>query len=126
MTNEKRYVIDNADLMREWHWEKNTELGFNPASLTLGMGRKVWWKCSKGHEWDDTILHRSQGRNCPICSNHRILLGSNNLYNIKGRAAILSGNRPIYLHCQSPYTGLRTATGFLPEDTADRYGADKW
>ena len=77
---EKRYVSDNAQLMAEWHWEKNNALGYDPTALTLGMGYKVWWKCGEGHEWDDTILHRSQGRNCPYCSNHRILLGYNNLF----------------------------------------------
>ena len=77
---EKQYVSDNAQLMAEWNWEKNSELGCDPATLTLGIGRKVWWKCDKGHEWDDSILHRSQGRNCPYCSNHRILLGYNNLF----------------------------------------------
>ena len=24
------------------------------------------------HEWEDTIAHRSNGRNCPICSGHRV------------------------------------------------------
>lgn len=77
---EKIYVSDNARLMAEWNWNKNNALGYNPTLLTLGMGRRVWWKCEKGHEWDDSILHRSQGRNCPYCSNHRILLGYNNLF----------------------------------------------
>lgn len=77
----KQYLSDNAQLMAEWHWEKNIALGYDPSTLTLGVGRKkVWWKCNKGHEWDDTILHRSSGRNCPYCSNHRILPGYNNLF----------------------------------------------
>ena len=41
---EKKYVIDNAELMAEWNWEKNNELGFDPKTLTLGSGQKVWWK----------------------------------------------------------------------------------
>ena len=41
---EKKYVIDNAELMAEWNWEKNNELNFNPKTLTFGSGQKVWWK----------------------------------------------------------------------------------
>ena len=78
---EKIYVSDNARLMKEWNWDKNTKLGYDPTALTLGIGRiKPWWKCDKGHEWEDTILHRSQGRNCPYCSNHRVQVGYNDLF----------------------------------------------
>ena len=27
---EKKYIIDNAELMPEWNWEKNNELKFDP------------------------------------------------------------------------------------------------
>ena len=64
---EKRYVSDNAQLMVEWNWEKNNELNFKPETLTLGSGKKVWWKCSKGHEWQAIIANRSKGSGCPEC-----------------------------------------------------------
>ena len=48
---EKKYLIDNPILMAEWNWEKNNELDLDLKTLTLGSGKKVWWKCSKGHEW---------------------------------------------------------------------------
>ena len=44
---EKKYVIDNAELMAEWNWEKNDKLGFDPKTLTLGSDKKVWWVCEK-------------------------------------------------------------------------------
>ena len=62
---EKQYVSDNAQLMAEWDWEKNTD--FDPAALMLGSDKKVWWKCKKGHEWQTTVSHRSNGRRCPKC-----------------------------------------------------------
>ena len=37
---EKRYVSDNAQLMAEWDWEKNNELGFFPDVLMCGSGKK--------------------------------------------------------------------------------------
>ena len=64
---EKKYVSDNAQLMAEWDWKNNQN--FDPAQLTLGSNKKVWWKCSFcSHEWQDTINHRSHGRSCPKCS----------------------------------------------------------
>ena len=41
---EQKYIIDNAELMAEWNREKNTELSFDPNLLTVGSGKKVWWK----------------------------------------------------------------------------------
>lgn len=43
---EKKYIIDNAELMAEWNWEKNIEFDFDPKLLTVGSGKKVWWKCT--------------------------------------------------------------------------------
>jgi hypothetical protein len=67
MEKEKKYLIDNPTLMAEWNWEKNNELGLDPKTLTLGSGKKVWWKCDKGHEWQATIASRNHGNGCPYC-----------------------------------------------------------
>ena len=56
---EKRYVSNNAQLMSEWNWERNTD--FDPVQLTLGSNKKVWWRCSQGHEWQATIYDRNNG-----------------------------------------------------------------
>ena len=79
---EKKYVIDNADLMAEWNWERNNELKFDPNILTLGSGQKVWWKCSEGHEWQAPIDRRSQGKGCPYCSGRNAIKGENDLQTI--------------------------------------------
>ena len=76
---EKKYVIDNAELMAEWDWEKNNKLNFDPQTLTLGSGQKVWWKCKKGHEWEAAILNRTKGSGCPYCRNFYALPGYNDL-----------------------------------------------
>ena len=76
---EKKYVIDNAELMAEWNWEKNNELGFDPKVLTLGSNKKVWWECNKGHEWQTTIKNRNKGNGCPYCSSRFVLIGYNDL-----------------------------------------------
>ena len=79
---EKKYIIDNAELMAEWNWEKNIEFDFDPKLLTVGSGKKVWWKCSKGHEWQATIDCRSQGKGCPYCSGRNAIKGKNDLQTV--------------------------------------------
>ena len=77
---EKKYIIDNAELMAEWNWDKNNELGLMPHKLTCGSGVKIWWKCLKGHEWSASIINRSKhGSNCPYCSGRKPILGENDL-----------------------------------------------
>ena len=79
---EKKYVIDNAELMAEWNWEKNNELKLDPKTLTLGSGQKVWWKCIKGHMWQATICNIANGRGCPYCSGRYVVKGENDLQTV--------------------------------------------
>ena len=76
---EKRYVSDSAQLMAEWHWEKNIELNFDPKTLTLGSHTKVWWKCSKGHEWQAQLANRNNGNGCPYCAGQWVIQGETDL-----------------------------------------------
>ncbi|MBO5869800.1 MAG: zinc-ribbon domain-containing protein [Clostridia bacterium] len=79
---EKKYVIDNAELMAEWNWEKNDKLGFDPKTLTLGNNKKAWWKCSKGHAWQASVFHRNKGNGCPFCSGRYAIKGENDLQTV--------------------------------------------
>lgn len=61
---------DNLDklypkLAKEWHPSKNE--GMTPEDVTRGSGRKVWWRCEKGHEWQARIADRTQESGCPQC-----------------------------------------------------------
>ena len=77
---EKKYIIDNAELMAEWNWERNKDI--TPSQLTLGSGKKVWWTCDKGHEWQAPVNNRNKGRGCPYCSGNIVLKGYNDLQTI--------------------------------------------
>ena len=70
----------NPELAAEWNYEKNGEL--KPTEFTAGSHKKVWWRCSKGHEWEIEIKVRSSGNNCPYCSNKKTLAGYNDLYTV--------------------------------------------
>ena len=56
-------------LVREWHIRKNR--GLTPKDVTPGSGKKVWWICGQGHEWEAVIYSRSRGSGCPYCSRLR-------------------------------------------------------
>ena len=74
---EKRYVSDNAQLMGEWNWKRNTDVA--PSQLTLGSNKIAWWKCGKGHEWQAKVSSRNSGRGCPYCSGRYAVKGENDL-----------------------------------------------
>ena len=61
----------NKKLSLEWNYEKNGDL--KPTHVTCGSGKKVWWKCNNGHEWQATIASRNRGNGCPICSGKQVL-----------------------------------------------------
>ncbi|MBE6630455.1 MAG: hypothetical protein E7624_06365 [Ruminococcaceae bacterium] len=75
----------NQTLTSEWNYEKNGDL--SPEDYTANSGKKVWWKCDKGHEWQATIFNRNNGRRCPICSNKQVLKGYNDLANTNPQLA---------------------------------------
>ena len=59
----------NPKLAAEWNHEKNGEL--KPEQFTANSGKKVWWKCEKGHEWEAKIDNRNNGSGCPICAREK-------------------------------------------------------
>lgn len=70
-------LVSNPDVAKEWNYERNGTL--KPESFFANSGKKVWWKCDKGHEWQATIYSRNNGHGCPYCSNRKILKGYNDL-----------------------------------------------
>ena len=72
----KRYLSENEELMKDWDFEANKDI--DPSKLTEGSGKKVWWKCSKGHKYQQTIEKRTKrGFSCPYCSGHKAWKGFN-------------------------------------------------
>ena len=74
--SEHKKLCEYPSLMEEWDYEKNI---LNPLNLTSGSGRKVWWKCRKGHSWEHSIISRYKGSKCPYCMNRKVLYGFNDL-----------------------------------------------
>lgn len=54
------------DIAAQWHPTKNDPL--EPRMFSLGSNKKIWWRCGEGHDWRATVVERTKGRGCPICS----------------------------------------------------------
>ena len=72
-------------LAKEWHPTKNGEL--KPDMITAGSGRKIWWMCENGHEWQTTIYARTRGSGCPHCKNKTLKIKINDLRTINPELA---------------------------------------
>ena len=65
-------------LAKEWHPAKNGIM--TPMQVTSLSNRKVWWRCSLGHEFYAAVSARvTSGSACPYCSGQRVLPGFNDL-----------------------------------------------
>ncbi|MBI5634356.1 MAG: zinc-ribbon domain-containing protein [Nitrospirae bacterium] len=65
-TKENSLATVSPLLAKEWHPTKNALL--TPDDVIFKSARLVWWKCRKGHEWQETVAYRSlRGRGCPVC-----------------------------------------------------------
>lgn len=59
----------NPQLASEWNYERNVDL--KPQDFMAGSGKKVWWRCKNGHEWEASILSRNRGNGCPQCAKEK-------------------------------------------------------
>ncbi len=76
-----KYIIEDPELLKQWDYEKNEELGLAPDFVTVGSSRKVFWKCSKcGYSYSAKVSNKKYlGRGCPACANQVVWPGHNDL-----------------------------------------------
>jgi len=69
-TAQRNLSVLHPELAAEWHPDRNGEL--SPADVTPGTGRRVWWRCALGHEWNARIMDRARrSQRCPYCAGRR-------------------------------------------------------
>ena len=57
-------------LAAEWASDLNAPL--TPAMVTLGSGKRVWWRCDQGHVWLTAVFNRVRsGSGCPVCGRRK-------------------------------------------------------
>ena len=71
------FATEHPKLALEWNYDKND--GILPTSFRPKSGKRVWWVCSLGHEYEARICDRVNGRGCPYCSSKKVLEGFNDL-----------------------------------------------
>jgi predicted secreted protein len=82
MCSNRKVVLSNClqtthpEIAKQWHPTKNGDL--TALNVVAGATKKIWWKCDKGHdhEWITGVNARTQGTNCPICSNKKVVLSN--------------------------------------------------
>ncbi len=65
LLKEKSLLAVNPELAKQWHPTKNGRL--SPGNISPKSGKRVWWICDKGHEWETSVGNRSLGNGCPYC-----------------------------------------------------------
>ena len=79
--------------------------------LSIGSGRRVKWKCSKGHEWESELKSRIRCKSkCPYCAGKRILPGYNDLYTWCQNHLDDNGAKIL-----SDWTGINVETGEIED-----------
>lgn len=55
------------EVAEEWNYPKNAPL--IPEEVAPSSGKRVWWICAQGHEWQTAIFLRTRGKRtkCPVC-----------------------------------------------------------
>lgn len=81
----KQYLVNNSiaktnpEILSEWDYKKNNELGLFPEGITSGSSRiKVWWRCPKNHSYRKSPNERIRtGTGCPYCAGKIVIKGEN-------------------------------------------------
>jgi putative zinc ribbon protein len=68
-TPERTLAARAPALAAEWHPTRNGDLG--PEQVAAASGRRVWWRCGAGHEWEAQVGRRARGSGCPYCAGRR-------------------------------------------------------
>ena len=75
----KMLVQGKNDLLTTHSEVAKEAFGWDPSTLTSGVGISKEWKCQLGHIYAAKVAHRSSGTGCPYCANRRVLPGFNDL-----------------------------------------------
>lgn len=66
-------IIDNNNILNYWDYYKNNLIKLYPEKTTNGSGLDAWWRCEKGHSWQQritTMTHKKENY-CTICKNYK-------------------------------------------------------
>ena len=70
VTPENSFAGKHPDKVHLWHPSKNGSS--KPTEFASQSNKRVWWRCSKGHDWEQKVSHISSGTGCPYCSGKKV------------------------------------------------------
>ncbi|HIS44960.1 MAG TPA: zinc-ribbon domain-containing protein [Candidatus Scatomorpha merdigallinarum] len=108
VTGENDLATACPELALEWDEEKNAPL--TPHDVFPGSGRRVWWRCDKGHTWRTRISSRYEGAGCPYCAGKLVAPGENDLASANPELAAEwhpTKNGSLTPHDVTPYSNRR-------------------
>ena len=76
-TGENFMPFVSINMVKLWHPTRNGDL--QPTDITPGSGRKLWWQCGRGHEWQAKAYTIKAGSACPYCAGRRPIAGETDL-----------------------------------------------
>lgn len=79
-----KHISDVPKMKEEWDYSKNDG---DPSKIAFRTHASYWWKCSLGHSWEASPHNRATGRDCPYCTNRKVLKGFNDLASQKPELA---------------------------------------
>ncbi len=68
----------HPEMAKEWDYEKNDK-AVTPQNIVSGSSKNRFWKDKYGHSWEASPYSRVRGVGCPVCSNKKVLVGTNDL-----------------------------------------------
>ncbi len=79
-SKERNFATENKSLLKYWDYKKNT---LKPEEFTPKSNKKIWWICSEGHSWQNSIKRTVlQEGCCPICKKRKTV---SVIYNLKDK-----------------------------------------
>lgn len=80
LSEEYSLAAQNPQLAAFWHPARNA---LTPGSIAPFSNKKVWWRCEKGHEWQESVGQMQifgAERACPYCSDRKVWEGNSLAY----------------------------------------------
>ena len=80
----KSVAEERPDLVAQWALRNP----LSPDKVSCGSHQKVWWVCTKGHEWEAVVKNRALlGSGCPYCEHRAVLKGYNDMATVNPELA---------------------------------------
>lgn len=66
LTTQNSLASKFPELAKEWDYDKNGDA--SPNDIAFGSHKKVWWKCSRNHEWESAVNARTNSGRARVCA----------------------------------------------------------